>query len=123
MNPMEFVTDTYAAADVTYWANGAILNYIPLIKKLKMREVFSYHMYWGKLSPKNDPRYHDNMLAMPDETIGTVDISRTPYMEAGVGLDNILKCLRIDYVWRLTHRNPGYKIDRSGVRIAFHLTF
>jgi hypothetical protein len=108
---------------VTYWANGAILNYIPLIKKLKLREVFTYHVYWGKLSDKNNPRYHDNMLALPDEAIGSVDISRTPYMEASVGLDNILRCFRLDYVWRITHRYPGYTIDRSGIRFAFHLTF
>lgn len=123
MNPMEFVTDTYAQGDLIYWANGAILNYIPLIKKLKLREVFSYHIYWGTLSNKNNPRYNDNMLAMPDEAVGLVDISRTPYMEAGVGIDNILKCLRVDYVWRLTHRYPGYNVDRSGVRIALHFTF
>lgn len=123
MNPMEFVTDTYASAFVTYYANGAILNYIPLIKKLKWREVFSYNMYWGKLSKQNNPRYNDNMLAFPDEAVAEVNISRTPYMEASVGIENIFKCLRIDYVWRLTHLNPGYEIDRRGLRIAFHLTF
>lgn len=123
MNPMEFVTDTYVQSDLVYFANGAILNYIPLIKKLKLREVFSYHMYWGKLSDRNNPRYHDNMLAFPDESVGLADISHMPYMECGVGIENILKCLRVDYVWRLTHRYPGYNVDRSGVRIAFHLTF
>jgi hypothetical protein len=80
-------------------------------------------MYWGKLSDRNNPRYHDNMLAFPDESVGLADISHMPYMECGVGIENILKCLRVDYVWRLTHRYPGYNVDRSGVRIAFHLTF
>lgn len=46
----------------------------------------------------------------------------TPYMEAGVGLDNILRILRVDYVWRLTYRDtPG--CNRSGLRIALHFTF
>lgn len=31
--------------------------------------------------------------------------------------------LRVDYVWRLTHRYPGYPVDRSGVRLAVHVTF
>lgn len=123
MNPAEFITDTYAQGEISYWANGAIFNYIPLLKKLKLREVFNYKMYWGKLSHKNDPRFNNNMLAFPDEAVAEVDISHTPYMEASVGIDNILKCLRVDYVWRLTHRYPGYDIDRSGIRIALHITF
>lgn len=31
-----------------------------------------------------------------------------PYMEIGVGLDNILTFLRLEYFWRLTYRDkPG----------------
>ena len=63
------------------------------------------------------------MLAFPEGGIAVTYISRTPYMEAGVGIDNLFKCLRVDYVWRLTHRHPGYPVDRSGVRIAMHFTF
>ena len=45
-----------------------------------------------------------------------------PYMEAGVGIDNILTILRVDYVWRLTYRdNAG--TDRRGVRIQLHFNF
>lgn len=29
MNAMEFINDSYVSWDLTYWANGAILNYIP----------------------------------------------------------------------------------------------
>ena len=32
-------------------------------------------------------------------------MSHTPYMEFSVGLHNILKCLRIDYVRRLTYND------------------
>lgn len=123
INAMEFVTDTYAQADFTYWANGAILNYIPYLKKLKLREVFSARAYWGKLSRNNDPRYNSGMLAFPEGGVAVTDISKTPYVEAGVGIENIFKCLRVDYVWRLTHRNPGYKVDTSGIRLALHFTF
>ena len=126
MNAMEFVTDSYCSTDITYWANGAILNYIPYIKKLKLREVFSVRTFWGKLSRRNDPRYNGNMLAFPHDGrggVGVTDVSRTPYIEVGAGLDNIFKCLRVDWVWRVTHRHPGYKIDRGGPRIAFHMTF
>ncbi len=123
MNAMEFVSDSYCQTDITYWANGAILNYIPLVKKLKLREVFSVRTYWGKLRAENDPRRNGSMLAFPEGGIAVTDVSRTPYVEAGVGLDNIFRCIRLDYVWRLTHRHPGYKVDRSGVRLALHFTF
>lgn len=123
INAMEFVADSYASADLSYFANGAILNYIPLIKKLKLREVLSARSFWGKLSHRNDPRCNSNMLMFPANDIAVTDVSRTPYIEVGVGLENILKCLRVDYVWRLTHRHPGYPVDKSGIRIAMHFAF
>lgn len=39
INAMEFITDSYASIEATYWANGALLNYVPLLKKLRLREV------------------------------------------------------------------------------------
>ena len=44
-------------------------------------------------------------------------------MEASAGIENIFKVLRVDYVWRLNYRNVPYRIGRSGVRIAVHVTF
>ena len=126
MNAMEFVTDSYCQLDLTYWANGAILNYIPFIKKAKLREAFAFRSFWGVLSKRNDPRYNGGMLAFPNDGrggVGLTDVSKTPYMEVSVGVDNIFKCLRLDYVWRISHRHPGYKIDRAGLRVAFHMTF
>lgn len=120
MNPMEFITDTSGSLFFTYNANGAIFNYIPFLKKLRLREVFTTSMFMGKLSDSNNPVLHPEMLRFP---VTTSDASRTPYVEIGVGLDNIFSCLRFDYVWRITHRNPSYPIDRSGLRVAFHMTF
>lgn len=44
-------------------------------------------------------------------------------MEISAGLDNILRFLRVDYVWRLSYLDVPYKIDRSGLRVALHFTF
>jgi hypothetical protein len=30
-------------------------------------------------------------------------LSGMPYLEAGVGVENILKVIRIDAIWRITH--------------------
>lgn len=121
MNPMEFVTDSYASWDLAYWPKGAILNYIPILKKLKLREVFSFRGVFGHLSSRNDPERHPELFRFP-EIAGAHRLGSTPYMEVGVGLDNIFKILRVDYVWRLTYRHLP-DADKSGVRIALHFTF
>ena len=121
MNAMEFANDQYLSWDVTYWINGAILNRIPLIKKLKMREVVSFRGLWGKLTDKNNPALNPELFQFPEVAL-CQPMGKRPYMEIGVGLDNILTFLRVDYVWRLNYRdNPG--IDRSGVRVQMHFTF
>lgn len=121
LNPLEFITDTYGVWDLTYWANGAIFNYIPLFKKLKLREVFSFRGFIGHLSMKNDPRFNENLFRFP-EISHTQRLGSTPYMEVAVGLDNLFKIFRVDYVWRLTYRDaPG--IDKSGLRMSLHFTF
>ena len=121
MNAMEFVNDQYFSWDVTYWINGAILNRIPLIKKLKLREVVSFRGLWGKLTDKNDPSQHPELLQFPD-IADCHKMGKRPYMEIGVGIDNIFTFLRVDYVWRINYRdNPG--INRSGVRFQLHFAF
>ena len=121
MNPMEFVTDTYASWDLTYWANGAVFNYIPYFKKLKLREVFAFRGVWGHLSKKNNPIYNNSLFAFP-ELNNTRLLSNKPYMEVSVGVDNIFRILRLDYVWRLTYRD-GPDVDKGGLRLALHFTF
>ncbi|MCH5218999.1 MAG: carboxypeptidase-like regulatory domain-containing protein [Muribaculaceae bacterium] len=121
--PMELVADSFGNLDLTYWANGAILNYVPVIKKLKLREVFSVQGFYGHLSAANNPAVTPGLIVWPGyET--TAKRLNTPYLEASVGLDNILRCLRVDYVWRLTHRHDMVDgANRWGIRVQFHVTF
>lgn len=121
LNPMEFAMDRYASWDIEYFGNGVLFNRIPLIKKLKLREVFTFKGFSGKLSDNNNPILHPELFKFPQDA-GTRPIGKDPYMEIGAGIDNILTILRVDYVWRLTYKNvPG--IDRNGVRISLHFSF
>lgn len=121
MDVMEFANDQYLSWDLTYWANGALLNRIPLIKYLKLREVFTFRGLWGSLSDRNNPAHSSDVFLFPSDT-RCQKMGSKPYMEIGVGLDNILTFLRLDYVWRLTYRDtPG--VDRGGLRLALHFTF
>ena len=119
MNAMEFMNDEYASWDVTYFLNGFLFNRIPLLKKLKWREVLSCRGIYGNLSDKNNPEFSEGLFAFP---AGSTTMGHTPYVEVGVGVENILKVLRVDYVWRLTYRDLP-NIDKSGLRISLHMTF
>jgi len=119
MNAMEFLNDQYLSWDVTYFVNGALLNRIPLIKELRWREVLSFRGLYGDLSDKNNPAYSDGLYLFPE---GSYKMDNKPYMEVGVGVENIFRFLRFDYVWRLTYRDLP-DVDTSGLRVSFHFTF
>lgn len=122
LNSMEFMNDTYASIDMTYWLNGLILNRIPLISKAKMREVIGFKALWGHLSDRNDPAKNPALFVVPEE-YQTTRMTGRPYMEFSVGLDNIFRILRVEYVTRLSYRNPVNGAPNQGVRVAMHLSF
>lgn len=122
MNPMEFITDSYAHWHVTYWLNGLLFNQVPGLKLLKLREVVGFQGAYGTLSNHNRPELNDELFRFPAD-INVNTMHKTPYMELSAGIDNILRCLRIDYVWRLNYLHTPYKINKSGVRVALHVTF
>lgn len=120
MRPMEFVADQWLALHATYYLKGWILNRIPLVKKLRLREVVSFSGIYGSLSPKNNPRFgHAGLYALPD---GCEPFGTTPYCEVSFGLENILRCIRIDYVRRLTYTDGLPASNLSGIRIGFRLS-
>ena len=120
MNPLEFINDEYASWDLTYYMNGNLLNRIPLIKKLRWREVFCFRGLLGNLTDKNTPSLNDKgLFAFPE---GTYQMGKKPYMEASVGIENIFNAIRVDYVWRLNYLDhPG--IQKNGIRATVMLSF
>lgn len=121
MNPMEFANDKYASLDFSYYGLGVLFNRLPWIKKLKLREVVTFKGLIGGLSEKNNPIYNHSLPLFPTNVTPTV-MHGKPYMEAGIGIENIFRVLRVDYVWRLTYRDvPGR--DRSGLRVSLHFSF
>ena len=131
MKPMEFINDQALSWDVTYWGNGILMNRLPLIKRLRLREVISLRGIWGSLSDKNNPNAVETQNLVSPSTSALFmfpsdapcqPMGNKPYMEAGVGLDNILTILRVDYVWRITYRDHA-GTDRHGIRIQLHFNF
>ena len=123
-NAMEFFNDEYASWDLTYNMNGLIFNRIPLIRKLNWREVISFRGMFGHLTSKNrpDPLNTGELFKFPYENDEYHYLGTMPYMEIGIGIENIFKVLRIDYVRRLTYCDlPG--IEKWGIRVQFHVQF
>lgn len=106
MNALEFVTDQYVQANLTWHMKGLILNRIPLIKKLKLREIVCFNIAYGSLTDKNNPSLHPGRLFELPEGTMALDAGR-PYMEVGVGLENILQLFRVVYYYRIpTYPHP-----------------
>ena len=125
MNFLEFVSDKYISMHVFHNFGGFFFNRVPLVKKLKWREVFTCKVLYGGLDDSNKPNDNNALFKFPVDEKGnnlTYTLERSPYVEASVGIDNIFKFFRVDYVRRLTYlSNPG--VTSAGVRARFRVEF
>jgi hypothetical protein len=120
LDPMEFINDRFVSWETTYSPNGALFNRLPLIKHLKLREVVAFRGWYGSLSDRNNPANGGNDLyVFPANSYLMTD---GPYMEASFGVNNILKVLRLDYVWRLSYRNHPHT-PNTGLRMKMEFSF
>ncbi len=125
MNFLEFVSDHHAALNVQYYMNGFVLNKIPLLKRLQLREVFSLKGVYGGLRRENNPTYNDQVFAWQTNSKGEISsftFGSEPYMEASAGLSNIFKILRVDVVKRLNYLDHP-SISEWGVRARVKFDF
>lgn len=120
IEPLEFVHDEQISWEIYYHMGGLILNRIPLIKHLKLREVFGFRGFLGSLSKDNNPVYNHNLLIFPQNSFTTT--KGKPYMEYNIGIENILKMFRIDYVRRINYLGHP-DINKHGFRFTFELMF
>ncbi len=123
MNFYEFASDTWASLMYEHHFKGFFLGRIPLMKKLQWREVFIYKMLWGTLADKNDGSApnHTAILNFPD---GMTSVSK-PYIETGAGIENIFRFIRVNAIWRLTHRDShaGEEVDNFAINLSMYIDF
>ena len=124
MNFLEFVSDHYAAAYVDHYFNGFFFNKIPLLKKLKWREVVEAKVLFGGLRDENNPAKNPETLQFPltNGKMETFGLGSTPYVEAGFGIANIFKLIRLDFIKRFTYTNHP-DITQTGIRFRAHFDF
>jgi Family of unknown function (DUF5686) len=125
MNYLEFVSDKFVSLSIQHNFNGLIFNKIPIIKKLRWRETFSFKGLYGGLDAKSDPTITNGIFKFPRDRKGvsfTNHLTKEPYIEISAGIGNIFQVLRIDYVWRLTYLEvPG--AQRGGIRVMLQGQF
>ncbi len=130
---MEFLNDRYVSLLVNWSFDGKILNRIPLLKKMKLREYIGFKMLFSHLTDKNNPfiRTNDNDLFVFPTRDGhqtSFVMGNKPYMELSVGISNIFKVLTVQYVRRLNYNDMpdiygGDKLKKNGIRFAVDFKF
>lgn len=119
MNRYEFVSDKHISLMLQHNFGSFPFNYLPAIKKLKWRSLFTFKGVYGDMSEANKiaNAFYNNTLpyrfTIPN---------KTPYMETGVGIENIFRLLRLDAVWRLNYlNNPN--IPKFGIKGSIQFKF
>jgi hypothetical protein len=118
MNYFEFVSDQYISLLLSHHFDGFFLNKIPLMRKLKWREVISAHSVIGRLSDANRSIF---VAPDPGKQVYFYDL-KYPYVEMAAGIENILKILRFDVVWRLNYQDHA-NTPPFGFRGSIQLIF
>jgi hypothetical protein len=125
MNFLEFVSDRYVSLNIDHNFNGFIFNKIPLLKKLKFREVVAVKALYGGIRDENRPENNPGLYRFPVDAQGvpiTYSLDKMPYIEGSIGIANIFKLFRIDLVKRFTYLDhPG--VSELGIRGRFKLDF
>ncbi len=130
---MEFLNDRYVSLLVNWSFDGKILNRIPLLKKMKLREYVGFKMLYGHLTDKNNPFVSTNdndLFRFPtrDGNYTSFVMGNKPYMELSVGISNIFKIFTVQYVRRLNYTDlpavpGGDKLKKNGIRFAVDFKF
>lgn len=107
----EYISDKYAGLILEHNMGSLFFKYIPIVEKMKIRCFWNAKGVYGGLK-------NENQILNLNKGYSFQTLSKSPYLEIGTGLENILKVLRVDFVWRvLPYRTPtnDAQIRRFGI--------
>ena len=113
MLPYEFATDEFVSLYSRLYLGGLILNKVPFLRKLGWRTRLSFNGYQGDMSEANRNFNKDGHFSIPDSR---------PFMEAGVGIENIFHVFSVDYYKRLSALNNSKK-ENGALFLGVNITF
>ncbi len=132
MNFLEFTTNKYLRFSWQHFFDGYLINRIPLIRKLNLKEIFHAKLVWGSLSDRLNPALNEELIQYSNnengESLTYPLLSNKPYFEYGIGIYNILRFLRFDLVKRanyLDHPNVEnlWGVKGLGMRVRMKVEF
>ena len=94
MSRFEYLSDRYAGFNLEHNVGSGIFRFTNFTRKLKWRQFWNIKTLWGSLNDEN--------AALNYTTNNFKTLNGKTYIELGTGIDNILKILRLDFVWRLS---------------------
>lgn len=112
MNYYEFASDQYASIGLFHHFEGLFLNKLPLLRKLKWREVISAKAVIGTVNNQNR-----STLIFPSSLNS---LNKGPYVETSVGIENIFKVFRVDVLFRNTYLRQNAAAN-IGLKFGFQL--
>lgn len=116
MTRFEYLSDKYAGLNVEHHIGSGIFRFIPITRKLKLRQFWNAKFLTGSLSPENQ--------LLNNSTADFKTLNSTYYAEVGTGIDNILRIFRLDFVWRVSPNPPNNTAtSRFGVFGSFQFQF
>jgi hypothetical protein len=116
MNRFEYVTDRYAGFNIEHNIGSGLFRFIPLTRKLKLRQLWEAKGVIGDLSDAN--KQFNFVGNYPFNSL-----NGKLYLEVGTGVDNIFKLFRVDFIWRVLPKPlPVAAVQRFGVFFGFRLT-
>jgi hypothetical protein len=117
MNKWEYVHDRYAGLNFEHNFGNGLFRFIPITRKLKLRQFWTAKVLWGRLS---DANYQLNAAS----GLNFQSLNGNTYLEVGTGIDNILKVLRFDFIYRpLPVSHSPVNNQRFGIFVSFRFTF
>jgi len=113
MRFFEFASNKYISLNYTQHFEGLLFNSLPIIKKFNWRLVATTNILYGSLSANSKNVTGNNSAALRG-------LGKAPYMEAGYGVENIFRFIRVDFIHRLNYlgNNTAGPVKRFGVKIS-----
>jgi hypothetical protein len=118
MNYYEFITDNKIAGNVNVLFNWSPVRLI--IPKNSIKISMGVRAIYGPLSDKNNPDFHPELFPFNH---GVKALGKEPYVEANIGLADIFKLFRIEYVRRFTYLDDLSATKKGSILITSNYIF
>ena len=129
MHFFEFVSDRSIEGIFLHHFDGLFFNRIPLLRRLKLREVAGFNFIFSTYNRKNYIRTADNPEGLLPDNINGFPLTQfrimdfeKPYLEVSYGIENVFKIVKIMAFHRLSYLDmgpDGKKVAPFGIKANF----